>query len=107
MRKKTVAALRRKPPQCTATRADGERCTSFALTQDGITSLQARGVGLVAAPQGLCSYHARDEASRRQFQSQGGTESAKRFHAPKAEPEPDLLPVDVKLNAYTLIRGLI
>jgi hypothetical protein len=98
--------IRRKRKTCAASKENGDPCTNAVLTPDGLQRLLDRGAALVPDASSYCSWHARTDSERRRMQGRGGTNSAKVVRE-KVVPELDVMPQDIVVKSYELIRTLI
>jgi hypothetical protein len=100
---------KRKLRTCAATKTNGEPCTQFVLSEEGMTKLLDRGISLVADPTSYCSWHARTPEELFEMAARGGSFSPKRAKAePEAQPpELERMPDELALASRTLIRELL
>lgn len=77
--------LKRQRPKCARVKSNGEQCSRYVLTKDGLQKMRAEGYDLVADPERYCSFHARTAEGLHEMQSRGGAFSAQRAAERKQE----------------------
>jgi len=105
--------LKRQRPRCAHIKKDGEQCSQYVLTKEGLEKMQAEGFDLRADAQLYCSYHARTAEERREMQSRGGTFSKQRYDERQAEKIQQALlarpemPREIVARTQQLLRELL
>jgi len=77
--------LKRQRPKCAHVKTNGDPCSRYVLTKEGLQKMQAEGADLVASPERFCAFHARTPEALHEMQSRGGAFSKQRHDERQAE----------------------
>jgi hypothetical protein len=100
--------LQKKRAKCAATKANGDPCTQYAITDDVVARMLDKGISLVSDPTSYCSWHCRTPEALRAMSRKGGRWSPKRAQVnPEVGSDREPMPDEMTITAKTLIRQLL